>query len=172
MHSCLFNKLRHLLGCSVVIVCIVKMMAEVNRHHTVGDVSVRAKQVQVINTLEKLTHTHTKRQISTCLGLFPSVIGRACTVKSQACKTQHSAFWPFYHSTCMTTKQDHYLHTPILPLRIIRKVLGCLFYLQRWQFKKSWCVFRAGKKRKRNKLINSVLFALSHFKLHTSLTRT
>lgn len=41
LHSCLFNKFMHLLGFSIVIISIVKMVAEVNRHDTVGDMSVQ-----------------------------------------------------------------------------------------------------------------------------------
>lgn len=80
----------------------------------------------------------------TCLGLFLSVTGRAYRVKSLACRTKHSAFWLSCHSTCRATKNS-LTQTPIWLHRPLGNSRMFVFYVQRWKFKKSWSVFRAGK---------------------------
>lgn len=105
---------RHSLGCSIIIVCVVKMVAQVNGHDAVGDVSLWKQQlwlqIQIKHT-KKLTHTQTV--IQTCLGQFLCVIGRVCWVKLLACRTKHSAFWLSCHSTCSTKKQTTLTQTPV-----------------------------------------------------------
>lgn len=46
------NEMRHQRGCGIVILCIVELVAEVDGHDAVGDVSVPAKTNTVIRILE------------------------------------------------------------------------------------------------------------------------
>lgn len=42
------DEMRHRRGCGIVILCIVELMAEVDGHEAVGDVSVPAKTKMVL----------------------------------------------------------------------------------------------------------------------------